>query len=158
MTLETQELRAVLPGVGLTQCCSTGLTARAEGKRAQGYLCHFLVPSCGCPPTREVTEVKKKKKIFLQTSCGDALSSSAPASAPRFLSSSVQLPPCALCSSLCHPHCTDPVTHCVCCVGLCSCLGSFLASGMDVANKSWGLSILSSCTTFNAVFLLQPLI
>lgn len=66
MTLETQELRAVLPGVGLTQCCSTGLTARAEGKRAQGYLCHFLVPSCGCPPTREVTEVKKKKNYFFR--------------------------------------------------------------------------------------------
>lgn len=134
------------------------LNSSCRGEEGTGLPVPFPCAQLWMSPNQGGHRGKKEKKIFLQTSCGDALSSSAPASAPRFLSSSVQLPPCALCSSLCHPHCTDPVTHCVCCVGLCSCLGSFLASGMDVANQSWGLSILSSCTTFNSMFLLQPLI
>lgn len=155
MTLGTPELHAVLPGAGLAQDCSTltGLLITcAEGNKAQGYLCHFLVPICGCPPAREVTEVKKKKKKFLQTSCGDA-PTSAPASAPHFLSTSVQLLPCAPAHSLQSP-CPPPRVLC----GALLLPGSFLASVMDVANDSWGLSILSSCTRFNSMFLHQPLI
>lgn len=52
----------------------------------------------------------------------------------------------------------SPAMCAVCLAGLCTCLGSFLAGVMDVANKSWGLSVLSSCTTFNSMFLLHPLI
>lgn len=66
MALGTLELHAVLPGVRLAQCCSTGQTICAVENRAQGNLCHFLVPSCRCPPTREVTELKKKKIHFFQ--------------------------------------------------------------------------------------------
>lgn len=150
----------MLPGVGLAQCCSTGQTACAVGNRAWGYLCYFLVPSCRCPPTREVTEVKKKKNYFFKH---PVVMLCLPLQQPQLLT--FFLPLCSW-----HPlhrapawvtltaETLSPAMCAVCLAGLCTCLGSFLADVMDVANKSWGLSVLSSCTTFNSMFLLHSLI
>lgn len=106
---------------------NTGAPCCAARSRACPGLCHRPNNPCSgeqgtglpvpfpCAPARGVTKVKKKK-INLQASCGDAPSSSSAASAPHFLFISVQLPPCAACSSLGHTHCRHPVTCRVCCV------------------------------------------
>lgn len=87
-----------------------------SGEQGMGLPVPFPCAQLRVSPNQGGHRGKKEKNVFLQTSCGDAPSSSAVALAPHFLSTSGQSAPSAPCSSLGHTHCRDPVTRHVCCV------------------------------------------